>query len=430
MASNVERALGRLFPGLCHGSRSGVVSVCCAHPLAIEVGLRCAAAAGEPLVVEATCNQVNQEGGYTGLRPDGFRRLVEELCDRTGFSRHRLVLGGDHLGPSPWRQLPSEEAMARAEVLVDAFVRAGFTKIHLDASMACAGDEAALPEEVIAHRAARLAQVAEVAASSSAALSFVIGSEVPVPGGSRDSPDEHHVTRPEAVHETLELHRRAFAALGLDGAFARVIAMVVQPGVEFGNEEVVVYDRRRGAPLRAALSGLNGLVYEAHSTDHQPPAALAALVEDGFGILKIGPTLTFAMREALYALDHVAEALFEVPPGETLRATMEGLMVREPRYWAPYAHGGSEEQRLQRHFGLSDRVRYYWPHPAARAAVERLLKRLDGRAIPRALVSQYLPILHEEVASGRLPATASELVLASMALAFGPFLAPCAAAPA
>jgi CHAD domain-containing protein len=36
---------------------------------------------------------------------------------------------------------------------------------------------------------------------------------------------------------------------------------------------------------------------------------LAALVRDGFAILKVGPALTFALREALYGLDLIAAAL-------------------------------------------------------------------------------------------------------------------------
>jgi D-tagatose-1,6-bisphosphate aldolase subunit GatZ/KbaZ len=192
---------------------------------------------------------------------------------------------------------------------------------------------------------------------------------------------------------------------------------------------VVVYDRARAAPLRAALPRLPQLAFEAHSTDHQPPAALAALVEDGFALLKIGPALTFAMREALYALDHVAEALFGVSGSEGLRAAMERLMVREPRHWAGYYHGTPEERRVLRHFGLSDRIRYYWPHPEASAAVERLLGRFAGRTIPGALVSQYFPALHADVFEGRLAADPGALLLATMERVLRPFQAPCAAAP-
>lgn len=425
-----RRVLSQLFPGRDHSRRSGVLSVCCSHPLAIELGLRQARVAGEPLIVEATCNQVNQEGGYTGMVPLDFRRLVERLAERAGLPRGDLVLGGDHLGPNPWKHLPAEEAMARAEALVAAFVRAGFSKIHLDTSMACRGEGPALPEELIAARAARLARVAQQAASQEAPLSYVIGTEVPVPGGTTDAPDAHHVTSPEAALRTVELHRRAFEALGLQAAFDRVIGLVVQPGVEFGSAEVVVYHRTRAAPLRAVLPRLPRLSFEAHSTDHQPAAALAALVEDGFALMKIGPMLTFAMREALYALDHVAEALFRVPEPEGLRGAMERLMAREPGHWAGYYHGTPEEQRLLRHFGLSDRIRYYWPHPEASAAVDRLLRRFEGRPIPGALLSQYFPALHVEIQEGRRTAAPLDLVLATMERAFRPFQAPCAAAPA
>ncbi|WP_410959035.1 class II D-tagatose-bisphosphate aldolase non-catalytic subunit, partial [Salmonella sp. 5800] len=74
------------------------------------------------------------------------------------------ILGGDHLGPNAWRSFPAEEAMQRAEALIDAYVCAGFTKIHLDTSMACGGDPERLSDSVVAQRAARLCAVAEAAA--------------------------------------------------------------------------------------------------------------------------------------------------------------------------------------------------------------------------------------------------------------------------
>ena len=66
------------------------------------------------MLIEATCNQVNQDGGYTGMTPADFRAFVEGIADRVGFARERLILGGDHLGPNPWRSLPAAEALDRA----------------------------------------------------------------------------------------------------------------------------------------------------------------------------------------------------------------------------------------------------------------------------------------------------------------------------
>ncbi len=62
--------------------------------------------------------------------------------------------------------------------------------------------------------------------------------------------------------------------------------------------------------LCAVLDDEPDLAFEAHSTDYQGRQPLRELVEDGFAILKVGPELTFALREALYGLDLIAGDLF------------------------------------------------------------------------------------------------------------------------
>lgn len=397
------------------GNRIGITSVCSAHPLVIEAALLQGKADETPVLIEATCNQVNQEGGYTGMTPADFRAYVEAIADKVGFARDGLILGGDHLGPNPWKHLPPAEALDRARTMVAAFVRAGFSKIHLDTSMGCAGESVALPDQVTADRAADLAAAAELAVEGeSFAPVYVIGTEVPIPGGALEALDHLQVTTPEAVLETVEIHRRAFAGRNLQSAFDRAIGVVVQPGVEFGNEDVVVYQPEKAQALSAVLGSMPQFVFEAHSTDYQPAEALAALVQDGFAILKVGPGLTFALREALYGLDHIAATL-EGRPGEPeLQLAMERLMVEKPGYWQKYYHGDADELRLQRHFSYSDRIRYYWPDPAAAAAVRRLEQRLAGRTIPETLVSQHLAGLYPLVASGHLRAEPVPLLVAAV----------------
>ena len=200
--------------------------------------------------------------------------------------------------------------MAQAEAMVAAYVGAGFEKIHLDTSMGCKGEPDCIPAELAARRAARLAVVAEkTGAGTEANLRYVVGTEVPTPGGAKEEIERLEVTRPEAVVATVEEHRRAFAAAGAPSASEDIVAVVVQPGIEFDDQKVVVYRPEPAARLRTALAEMPGLVFEAHSTDYQPPEALAQLVRDGFAILKVGPALTFAFRRALYALDRTAAAL-------------------------------------------------------------------------------------------------------------------------
>jgi D-tagatose-bisphosphate aldolase class II non-catalytic subunit len=394
--------------------RDGITSVCTAHPTVIEAALSLGTHTGRRVLIEATCNQVNQEGGYTGMTPADFRRFVETIASRVGLHPSRIILGGDHLGPNPWRHLPEDEAMQRAKAMIEAYAQAGFTKLHLDTSMGCAGEPAALPDEVTAERAAALAKVAEGVAGNGPAPVYIIGTEVPVPGGAQHLLGSLEVTRPEAALQTVEVHQKAFNDAGLEAAFARAIGVVVQPGVEFASAEVIPYKPEKAERLTGALANLPDFVFEAHSTDYQPAACLEALVRDGFAILKVGPWLTFALREALYGLDCIARVLDPTPSDDSLSAAMEALMLKEPGNWRKYYDGGPDELRLQRHFSFSDRIRYYWPHPEAQAAVDRLFAKLGDRLIPEPLISQYLGGLYPEVLDGSISARPKELALGAI----------------
>jgi D-tagatose-1,6-bisphosphate aldolase subunit GatZ/KbaZ len=398
---------------LTHG-RAGVTSVCTANPVAIEAALSLGLAAGRRVLIEATCNQVNQDGGYTGMTPADFRRFVEGVASRVGYDPSRVILGGDHLGPNPWKHLPAGEAMDRAKTMIDAYARAGFTKLHLDTSMGCAGEPAALADETTAERAAALAKVAEGAVGDGPAPVYVIGTEVPVPGGAQHALNSLEVTRPQAALRTVEVHRKAFGAVGLEGAFARAIGVVVQPGVEFASAEVIPYKRERAKRLSETLSDMPGFVFEAHSTDYQPADCLDALVRDGFAILKVGPWLTFALREALYGLDCIASVLDPALADDSLPAAMEALMLKEPDNWRKYYEGSAAGLRFQRHFSFSDRIRYYWPRPEAQAAVARLFAKLADNPIPEPLISQYLGGLYPEVAAGSLSARPRDLAIGAV----------------
>ncbi|WP_152045327.1 D-tagatose-bisphosphate aldolase, class II, non-catalytic subunit [Aureimonas psammosilenae] len=406
------------------GDAVGITSVCTAHPLVIEAALRHGLSRPGRVLIEATCNQVNQDGGYTGMTPGDFRLFVERIAEKVGFDPARVVFGGDHLGPNPWKHLPAEEAMAKAKVMIAAYAKAGFSKLHLDCSMGCAGEPIALPDEIVAERAADLAGAAEAHASGQQAPVYVIGTEVPVPGGALEEEGELAVTSPDAARETVAVHQRAFAARGLDEAFSRAIAAVVQPGVEFGNTSVIRYEPAKARDLSSALAEIPQFVFEAHSTDYQSREALRSLVEDGFAILKVGPELTFALREAYYGLDAIAAVL--APDGsEGLHAAMERIMLADPGNWSKYYHGDASELRVQRHYSYSDRIRYYWPKREAEVAVEALFTRLGDREIPLPLIGQFLGKLEPLVADGRVRPNARDLVLASVTLVLERYSSAC-----
>lgn len=402
-----------------HSGKGGTYAVCSSHPAVIEAALRQSLADGSLLHLESTSSQVNQFGGYTNSTPTQFARWVHSLAENAGLPPDRILLGGDHLGPFPWRNEASATALDKGCTLVRECIAAGYQKIHLDASMSCADDpQPGLAERTVASRAARLCQAAEDAHRDSPAGSpqpvYVIGTEVPAPGGeTQETGGAPAVTRAQDVHRTFDVFRSAFLELGLDAAWERVIALVVQPGVDFGPNAIFEYDRRPAAPLSAALDSHPGVVYEAHSSDYQSQAALSSLVEDHFAILKVGPWLTFAFREAVLALGAIERELNPHTSGRRVSAVRDALehaMLQDPVHWRSYYHGDEQELRRDRVFAFSDRCRYYWHRPAVQEEIARLLDNLSTRPIPLTLLSQFLPLEYHAVRAGELQNVPEQLI--------------------
>jgi D-tagatose-1,6-bisphosphate aldolase subunit GatZ/KbaZ len=408
------------------GEARGIPSLCSAHPWVLQAAMQetmkgtlKVSETFRDLLIESTCNQVNQFGGYTGMTPAAFAAYVHGLAAENGFPAERLILGGDHLGPGPWQKEPADRAMQKAADLLRACVQAGYTKIHLDASMRLGGDDSSRPldVELIARRTALLARVAEETLAKVSeplqgfqGLRYVIGSEVPIPGGASVHEDGVRVTKVEDARRTLELTHLAFAAEGVEAAWGRVIALVVQLGVEFGDDFVLDYQPAAARHLRRFTEKLP-FVFEAHSTDYQTGDLLRKLVRDHFAILKVGPALTFAFREAVFGLALMENELLPPRQRSRLVETLDEAMLREPVHWKDHYHGTPREKAFARRYSLSDRSRYYWGDPLVQAALGRLLQNLRGKPLPRTLLSQFMPGEWERVRHGQIGNMPEALIL-------------------
>ena len=393
------------------GEARGIASICSAHPWVLKAAMR----GNKPLLVESTCNQVNQFGGYTGMTPEAFVAFIHALAAENGFPTERLILGGDHLGPYAWQNEPAASAMQKSADMVQAYVQAGYTKIHLDASMKLGDDDPSHPldVELAARRAACLAKAAE---SSSSELEpdckphYVIGTEVPIPGGARTHEDGVSVTKVEDAQRALDVTHAAFLRAGLDSAWERVIALVVQPGVEFGDDFILDYNPEAALPL-VRFAETIPFIYEAHSTDYQTGENLQNLVRDHFAILKVGPALTFAFRETVFALAMIENELIHTERRSNLVDVLEEVMTRQPEHWQKYYCGEEASQRLARKFSRSDRLRYYWGNPQVQSALGQLMQNLGGKTLPLTLASQFMPGQWERIRSGQIENTPEAVIL-------------------
>ena len=385
---------------------AGIPSFCTASDLVIEACLKQAMRFDDYVLVEATANQVNQFGGYTGMKPADYRDFVYKIADGIGFPKEKIILGGDHLGPLTWQDEPEAEAMAKSVELVKLFVLAGFKKIHLDTSMRVADDprDEMLSDETIARRGAILYEACEEAYQEllkknpdEVRPAFIIGSEVPIPGGAQEAEDSISVTKPAAVEKTLAVYEEQFKKRGLNDAFDNIIGIVVQPGVEFGDADVFHYNRTNAAELTEAMKKHTNVVLEGHSTDYQPPECLKEMVEDGIAILKVGPALTFSLREGLFALSMM---VIEV---------MEETMLKNPGNWQKHYHGSDAELAIKRKYSFSDRCRYYFAQPEMQAAIAKLFANMSEVEIPLSMLRQYMPQQYIKVRDGLLSMDPKEL---------------------
>lgn len=409
------------------GHPVGLYSVCCSNAQVLLAAMQVAQRYDTLLLIEATSNQVDQFGGYTGMTPPQYRDYVLQLARDTGFPAERLVLGGDHLGPNAWQKGPAAAAMANARELIAAYVAAGFHKIHLDCSMSCADDPTPLPDAIVAARSAELARIAERTAAEHGLPPpvYVIGTEVPIPGGEASLAGGLQVTTPAAAATTLAIHREAFSAPDLLPAWARVIAMVVQPGVDFDHSSVHYYDPAAAAELSAFVEQQPRIVFEAHSTDYQTEAGLHALVRDHFAILKVGPAATYAFREAVFALAMIESELLPATQRSNLIEVLDRCMVDKPGSWRSYYQGDEHELRLLRAYSLSDRSRYYWGEPTVQAALDTLITNLTAHTPPQMLLSQFMPEQLKAIEAGELEPAPLALIQHKVALRLGEYARAC-----
>lgn len=396
------------------GQAIGIYSACSANAYVIEAALRRGKQDNSCVLIESTANQCDQNGGYTGMTPLDFKNFVLSIAKSIEFDVQKLILGGDHLGPLTWSHLEEKEAMENATILIQHYVLAGFTKIHIDTSMRLKDDDSAicLSNQTIARRGAYLAKVAEQAYQelllknpSAIAPVYIVGSEVPTPGGATgEEPQGIQITKVDDFKTTVATFETLFIEEGLQDAWDRVISVVVQPGVEENDNGCVPYNRKEALELTQAINDYPNLVFEGHSTDYQTKYALRELVEDGIAILKVGPALTFAMREALFALASIETELFsqeDIQPSN-FKVILEKEMLKNTGYWHNHYHGNELQLRLKRKFSFSDRCRYYIPMPAVDQAISTLIQNLKNTGIPLSLLSQYMPIQYNKVREGIL----------------------------
>ena len=399
---------------------AGIASFCTANKIVIETILEYSKKYDDYVLIEATSNQVNQFGGYTNMTPSDFVDYVYDIADSVGFPKEKIILGADHFGPLVWSDKSENEAMDNAKELVRQAVLAGYTKIHLDTSMRLGNDDlnSKLSDEVIAKRGVQLYKVCEDAFKqrieefpNAVHPVYVIGSEVPIPGGEFEEVDSLQITLPEDFINTVNAYEKEFEKESIDNAWENIIAVVVQPGVEFSNVDIHLYERDKSKDLSNVLLEYPNLVFEGHSTDYKPAVKLKEMVEDGVAILKVGPACTYALREALFSLSMIEnEMVNEDDQRINFMDKLDEIMVKNPKDWQNYYFGSELDKKLSRKYSFSDRSRYYFSKEEIESNINELFNKLDEYDLPLGMIKQYFPNAFKKILTEKYPSDSKSLV--------------------
>ncbi len=360
--------------------QKGIASFCCTDQSVIECVLEQAELRQEYALIEATSNQVNQMGGYVGMTPQEFVQYALEIAEQTSFDSDKLILGGDHIGPLPWRNLPAQEAMKNAEELIVACVEAGYAKIHIDTSMPLGDDPAVISPELKVERCVHLYQVAMETYEKLVAMEpnrlkplFVIGTDVPFAGGLMTTTA---ITTPETLKHTLDLYQLEFVKRGCPDAFDDISAVVIELELDF--DETGTYPHEAVEKLKPIMREFPNLVLEGHSTDYQSKETLHLMKEDGIRIVKVGPALTYAHREALLSLSQIEREVVMDSERANYPCVLESAMLENPIYWEGWYSGDEKALHQQRMHGKMDRGRYYMTLTTVQNAELKLIENLNA----------------------------------------------------
>ncbi len=363
------------------GDTVGVYSVCSAHPTVVEAAIMQAGADDVPVLIEATSNQVDQ----FGATPDASGRVPRppSSASPTGadFPRSRVVLGGDHLGPNRWQGETAAAAMEKADATHRRLRRAGYSKIYLDA--AC---------PVPTTRQCSMTRPSRSAPHACCTSRRIRATQRRRPSdvrhrhrgtGSRAGPRDARRSHPDAGRSCRATDRRASGRvhpIRLDHVWPRVMALVVQPGVEFDHLQVIDYRRtaHRGATARPRHGTAPGVRGAFHRLSATPQIARAR--RRSLAVLKVGPGLTFAMREALFGLAHIENQLpaaaVAVRPDRGRRTTN----ARQSRVLAGLLRPGSADQQTAGGTATATGSRYTGPTTRSTPARRQLLDNSTGSA--------------------------------------------------
>ena len=348
--TDLDRWLDDLRSGSAHYT---LLAVCPTSDAVLRAALSAASEAQAPLLLAATRNQVDVDGGYTRWTPAAFTERVCMLCGEMADPPPVLCCL-DHGGP--WCKDAERRANASwttalegTQATLRAALQAGYRYAHIDTTIDPHHDGPP-PVSLMVERAVTLIEWTEAhrTAQGYPPVTYEVGVEEEAPGEW-----ENHLKRLQEFLDQLHAalrpaHYPAFVVSDVGTSFATG---------DFHEEKA----RRVVAQAQA-----HGALVKSHYSDFVTP--LDGFARAGIGGANIGPGLSAVEYDALCELEALSGRLNRTPHWHD--ALRDALVESERwRKWVDAKDASfSDLPASTQQMLLSTGSRYVWAHPDVQAA--------------------------------------------------------------
>lgn len=354
-----------------------LLAVCPNSPAVIKAAFRAAKRNNAPIMFAATLNQVDNDGGYTGMTQKDFVRVMRVEAKRNNFTGP-YIAAIDHGGPwlkdiQTLEMWPYEKAMDAVKKSYEAALLAGYELIHVDPTV-----DRFLPKgeiikiEVVAARTIELITHIENFRKERGLprIAYEVGTEE-VHGGLADM---------SVFNKFLDLLKEGLEKNGCADAWPCFV--VGKVGTDL---HTTFFDPVVAKQLTSTVAKYGSFIKGHYTDDVENPEEYPL---SGMGAANVGPEFTVAEFNALEELEAVENKLYDegnVAMHSNMIAILKKLVIDSGR-WKKWVHGDESPDDFEsitpdrQRWLMQTGARYIWQKPEAVAARQTLYSnlRLNG----------------------------------------------------
>ena len=351
-----------------------IFAACPNSPTVIRAAMRAAKRNNAPIYFAATLNQIDCDGGYTGMTQEAFTRTVRFETERINFTGP-VIVAIDHGGP--WlkdRQRTEKwsvkDAMDGVKKSFEAAVLAGYDLIHVDPTVDINVPKGEIIDiHVVAARTVELIAHVEKFRKEKgiAPISYEVGTEE-VHGGLAD----------ESTFDTfISDLKKGLLEAGLPDVWPCFI--VGKVGTDL---DTTLFDGEVAKRLTSKVRPLGSYIKGHYTDDVSNPEEYPLC---GMGAANVGPEFTMSEYRALCELEEVEKKLEAEGRVAVLSRMKEVLLaeVHASHRWEKWLHEDEKALDLpeltpeRQDWIVATCCRYIWQQPAPLAARTQLYANLE-----------------------------------------------------